>query len=282
MNQRNLISGEMGIIIGIIFTLILTYFGISFWISVLIAFILIIILANTSTVDSGSGSTAEEHQQQVGTPSRDYTGSIISIIFLVLVIVVGWWAYDGISETPDKVYSAQELLSYKISGDCKVIGNEFVCNGPWTIFIPGKKNILTVKIFPADREINLTKNLSVWSGPYFFRVTHAKERCDRPSLGETDVYKGEIFYGGLPEFDCTASILASGAGDQSDQLPIKIGTDWSRSIVFWRNTKNPSIWIGKYKIAWSTIKTKDQVEFGGDLVFSSDQGAKIKKIEVIY
>lgn len=85
MIERNLISGKTAILIGIIIAVALTYLGITDWISVLIALIITIYIANIRAVGSGSGSSAES---SISGSNINFGGIFRVIMYIIIILAI--------------------------------------------------------------------------------------------------------------------------------------------------------------------------------------------------
>ncbi|MFH1048786.1 MAG: hypothetical protein V1732_03935 [Patescibacteria group bacterium] len=210
-------------------------------------------------------------------PKISIKGFILLVIICFLVVSL---VYNGILEVPDKVFSAEELLNYTVSGNCKVQGDEFVCAGPWKIFIPDpdKKTIGKLTVVPGTESL---KEITIQAGLY--RVDYSQG--DLKQFGGTicgyaakGVYhRAMIYYNGKPK---TGNCYPVGVPTGMAPKNLYFGTTWLRLII--PGSEDPQFYVDWDIISRSYINDKQQRYMGGDITISSQQGVRIKSVNVVY
>lgn len=225
--------------------------------------------------------------QQAGQPNK-YFGWIKTtpkqLVYTgIAVVVIGLVLYFGIFEVPDKTFSAEELLKYKVSGNCQKQGDELVCSGPWKIFIPDpdKKIIGKLTVVPGTESL---KEIMIQAGSY--RVDYSQG--DLKQFGGTicgyavkGIYhRAMIYYDDKPKIqNCYPVGVPTGMAPEN----LYFGTTWLRLITpGFFNPEDPQFYVGWEIISRSYINDNRQKYLGGDITISGQQSARIKSLNVVY
>ncbi|MBU3956291.1 hypothetical protein KJ633_07505 [bacterium] len=207
----------------------------------------------------------------------------ISIAGLILWAIIGFLVvslvYNGILEVPDKDYSAKELKNFTV-GNCQAQGDELVCSGSWKIFIPDpdKKTIGKLTIVPGTEPIRAI-NMEIGS----YRVDYSQG--DLKQFGGTicgyaasGIYhRAMIYYNGKPK---TGNCYPVGVPTGQSPKNLYFGTTWLRLII--PGSEDPQFYVDWDIISRSYINDKQQRYMGGDITISSQQGVRIKSVNVVY
>jgi hypothetical protein len=217
--------------------------------------------------------------------SWNYTGIAGIIVLVALVIMIYSWADDGLNEVSDVAYYGSGFNVTK--GAHKVTNNVLYIKGPWELTIPAGKAISLLKIQPNDGFHNLSKNLTVWTGEgknqHVYRFYHGNQTCSEVSNLKEDIYKGEIFYGGVSNYGCLYENNAVRAASyKQEQEPLKIGIRWYCPFVTGGSCKIPGMFVGTEEIAYPINDKEEAFGAGGDIHILSDIDAEIMWIQVKY
>lgn len=232
-------------------------------------------------------------RQPTGKKSKNYFGWILSkksAYIAIGALIIGSVFYFGIYEVPNEVITADQLFKDKVYGNCQVQDNEYVCIGPWKVFVRNLKNVNKLNIIPGSEPF---REMLVLVGPY--KVEYSQG--DLKQLGGTvcgyarykdDSGKVIIYHRALIYYLHEGRYL--GAINSCLNVPVPqgmapenlyIGTNWIFRYLL-PEGEDPQVFVGWDEIATSDINIDRQILLGGDITLSGNQGVRIKSLNLVF